>query len=119
MRGKEVGGQVGRVDRLVRRDAGGLEQLADALLGACAVRRRRGGFVGLADLEQQRVDVDRLAVHRRPDEQRLGARRDAQRREQVVEQDVVGGERRDLGERAVELAVGLQERAGRVGAELS
>jgi hypothetical protein len=91
--GEDIGGQFGRVDRFVCPDAGGLEELADFLLGACAVRRRRCGLVGLADLEQQRVDVDRLAIDRRPDEQRLRARRGAQRREQVVEQHVIGGER--------------------------
>ncbi len=68
--------------------------------------------VGLADLEQERVGVDGLTVDGRADEQFAGAGDGLQRDEEVVEQDVVGGERRDLGHRGVELPSGLEQVGG-------
>jgi hypothetical protein len=61
-RGLDLGGQFGELEGLVGLDAGGIENLADLLLGAVAIGDRSRVLVGLADSEQQRVDVDRLAV---------------------------------------------------------
>ncbi len=118
-RGLDLGGQLVEVEGLVGRDASGLEDLADLLLGAVAIGDRGRVVVGLADLEQQRVDVDRLAVDGRAHEQLARAGDRCQRAEQVVEQDVVGGERRDLGERGVELPFGLQQRRRRAAPSFS
>ena len=93
--------------------------LGDLLVGGLPVGDVLGVRVGLPGLEQHRVGVDRFPVHRDAQQQVRRAGHLGQAGEQVIEQDVVGGQRHGLGQGGVQpgaggqpLARGRRRRAG-------
>ena len=101
-------GDGGQVEGLVHGDPGGGQDGGDLLGGGRPVRGVLGVGVGLAGREQDRVGVGRFPVHRDPEQQVGGAGDLGQAGQQVLEQDVVGGQRDGLGQGGVQAGAGGQ-----------
>ena len=95
--GLDVGGDVRQVKGIVYDDAGRIENLGDLLVRGRLVGEVLGVRVGLADLEQHGVDVDRLAVDRDAHQQGRGSGYLVQPGQEIVQQHVVGGQGYRLG----------------------
>ncbi len=94
-------GDGGQVERLVHGDPGGGQDGGDLLGGGRPVRGVPGVRVGQADREQDRAVVGGFPVHRDPQQQAGGAGDLGQAGQQVLEQDIIGGQRDGLGQRGV------------------
>ena len=101
-------GDGGQVEGLVHGDPGGGQDSGDLLGGGRPVRGVACGGVGLPGGEQDRVGVGWFPVHRDTQEQAGGAGDLGQPGEQVLEQDVVGGQRDGLGQGGVQAGAGGQ-----------
>ena len=89
--GPDTGGDARQVEGIVHDDADRSEDLGDLLVCALLVGEVLGGWVGLPGLEQDRVDVDRLAVDRDAVQQCHGPGHLVQAEQEIVQQHVVGG----------------------------